>query len=89
LDLDKISELKHIYSICEGGKGYASIDQIKECRHPCWIFNDVFIVTGNFKQLTFAPEQLMKIFTCIKEKNKNIVTSESFSSLMSRLERVY
>jgi len=32
LDIDKISELKHIYSICEGNKGYANFDQIGECK---------------------------------------------------------
>ena len=50
---------------------------------------DKLLVSGNFKQLTFTSEQLMKIFYCIKDKNKNIVTSESFSNLMSKLERVY
>ena len=32
IDIDTISELKHIYSICEGNKGYANLDQITECK---------------------------------------------------------
>lgn len=32
LNIDKISEIKHIFSICEGNKGYATLDQIKDCK---------------------------------------------------------
>ena len=32
IDIDTISELKHIYSICEGNRGYANLDQIAECK---------------------------------------------------------
>ncbi len=43
LDIDKISELKHIYSICEGNKGYANLDQIAECKKKNSIFNEGII----------------------------------------------
>lgn len=32
LDLNKITEIKHIFSICEKNKGYVTIDQIKDCK---------------------------------------------------------
>ena len=34
LDLNKITEIKHIFSICEKNKGSVAIDQIKDCK---WI----------------------------------------------------
>lgn len=35
LNIDKISEIKHIFHICEGNKGYATLDQIKDCKIVC------------------------------------------------------
>lgn len=32
LDLNKITEIKHIFSICEKNKGYTTIDQIMDCK---------------------------------------------------------
>jgi len=46
------------------------------------------IVIGNFKQLSSSPHHLLKIFNCVKDPNKNVVTKEAFSNLMSKLEKV-
>jgi len=74
IDIDTISELKHIYSICEGNKGYANLDQIAE-------------FMSNFKQLSSSLHHLLKIFNCVKDPDRNIVTREAFSNLMSKLEK--
>ena len=61
LDIDKISELKHIYSICEGNRGYANLDQIAECKK---IFFGLWdgIINGNsywqFQAIIFKSTSL-------------------------------
>jgi len=50
--------------------------------------NNVLVI-GNFKQLSSGSlGQLLKIFNCVKDSERNIVTREAFSNLMSKLEKV-
>ena len=46
------------------------------------------IVISNFDQLLNTYEEIVEIFTFIKDDQANKITSEAFSNLMSELERV-